>query len=469
MQFGFGPWHPDNKATNAGLSVTAEGVIYQPGGWGPYPQLVTADGAEALPADPRGMKSVQKPDDSWAVYAATATTIEELQGDGTWDEIEGSRSTPDGEDVSMLLFGKYLINSDTVSGMKAYDTISGGTNTAISGAPAARAVCTIGNALFGLGTSSETRRFASTAIGVYSQWTGGAADGGTFTDGGSLVGGIELRDRQGVLFQTGALRRVQFGVGASTYAIDKLGDGVGCVAERTICGFDGRAFWWHDDGPWAIVAGGAPTPIGHDKINNWAAVNIGRQNYQNLQGTVDPTRKIAMWRIDGSRILAFNWINGEFSILPATTVALARIATPALSVDDLTGTVDALEGSVDSLGGSTAPEIGGLNLSRKFSTFTGTNMAVTLEGQPIESPVTGLINRATPIDDANAGALQIGVADRLDTALTWKAGAAKGASGTVPLRARGKVLAFRRNVTAGTDFTYVNGVDHIQAATGGWK
>ena len=465
----FGPWHPDNKTTNAGLSKTAEGVIRQPGGWGPYPQLVTADGAEALSGDPRGVKSVQKPDDSWAVYGATATTIEELQADGTWDDVETGRSTPDGEDVSMVLFGKYLVNTDTVSGMKAYDTLSGGANSAVTGAPAARAVCIIGNALFGLGTSTETRRFASTAIGSHSQWTGGAADGGTFTDGGSLVGGIELRDRQGVLFQTGALRRVQFGVGASTYAIDKLGDGVGCVAERTICGWDGRAAWWHDDGPWAIVAGGPPQPIGNDKINNWARDNIGRQNFKSLQGSVDPTRKLFMWRIDESRILAFNWLSGEFSIIPATTAALARIATPALSVDDLTGTVDALEGSVDSLGGSTAPEIGGLNLSRKFATFTGTNMAVTLEGQPVESGVTGLITRATPIDDANAGTLQIGVSDRLDTALTWKSGEAKGASGTVPLRARGKVMAYRRNIPAGTDFTYVNGVDHVQGSTGGWR
>lgn len=469
MQYPFGPWRPDDKSTNAGLSTTAEGVIRQPGGWGPYSQLVTATGAEALSDTPRGLKSVQKTDNSWAVYAATAATIEELQGDGTWDDIETGRTVTTGDDVSMVLFGKYLINTDTTSGMKAYDTIGGGANSTVSGAPSARAVCIIGNALFGLGTSTETRRFASTAIGVYSQWTGGAADGGTFPDGGALVGGLELRDRLGVLFQSGALRLVQFGAGASTYAINKLSDGVGCVAERTICGFDGRAFWWHEDGPWMLVAGSAPVPIGIDKVNNWAKENIGRQNFLNLQGTVDPLRTIAMWRIDESRIIAFNWTNGEFSILPATTAALARIATPALSVDSLTGTVDALSGSVDSLGGSTAPQIGGLNLSRKFSTFTGTNMPVTVEGAPIESPVTGLIGRATPIDDANAGTLQLGVADRLDSTLTWKTGEAKRDSGTAPLRGRGKVIAFRRNVPAGTTYTNINGVDHIQAAQGGFR
>ena len=131
--------------------------------------------------------------------------------------------------------------------------------------------------------------------------------------------------------------------------------------------------------------------------------------------------------------------------------------------------MDALSGSVDSLGGSTAPQIGGLNLSRKFATFTGSNMAATVEGAPVESPVTGLIRRATPIDDANAGTLQLGVADRLDSTLDWKSGEAKGASGTTPLRGRGKVIAFRRNVPAATTYTNINGVDHIEASQGGWR
>lgn len=466
MQFPFTVWHPDDKNTNAGLLESVEGAVPTPGGWGPFPQLVTPDGAAALSDTPRGIKSVQKPDNSWAVYAATETTIEELQSDFTWADVETGRTVTAGDDVSMCIFGIYLINTDTTDGMKAFDVTGGGTGTndAISGAPSARAVCVIGNALFGLGTSSNTRRFGSTDIGNYAKWTGGAADGGTFPDGGALVGGIELRDRVGVLFQDGAIRGVTFGAGASTYAINKIESDVGCVAERTICGGGGRAFWWNDDGPWAIAAGGAPVPIGADKINGWAADNIGRQNFRNLQGTVDQGRKLALWRIDESRLLAFDWLKGEFTIIPATTTALTRIATPALSVDDLTGTVDELVGSVDDLGGSTAPQLGGLNLSRKYATFTGANMAVTLTTRPVNNPVPGLINRATPIDDANAGTLQIGVSDRLDAALTWKAGEAKQPSGTVALRGRGKNIAFRRNVPAGAAWTYINGVDHLNVS-----
>jgi len=464
MQFPFTRWRPDDKSANAGLLQSVEGAIPIPGGWGPFPQLVTPDGAEALSDTPRGIRSFQKPDDSWVVFAATGTTIEELQADFTWDDIETGRTVTAGDDVSMVLFGTKLINTDTTDGMKAYDVVSGGANGAISGAPDARAVCVIGNALFGLGDGTSTRRFGSTAVGDHTKWTGGGAVGGTFPDGGALVGGLELRDRIGVLFQAGAIRGVTFGAGASTYAITKIETDVGCVAERTICGGGGRAFWWNEDGPWAIASGGAPTPIGADKINGWAADNIGRQNFMSLQGTVDQARKLALWRIDESRLLAFDWLKGEFTILPATTTALARIATPALAVDDLTGTVDALTGSVDDLGGSTAPQLGGLNLSRKYATFTGSNMAVTLETRPTNNPVPGLINRATPIDDAMGGTLQLGVSDRLDAALTWKTGEAKQTSGSVALRGRGKNIAFRRNIPAGATWTYVNGVDHLNVS-----
>ena len=75
MQYPFGNWRPDEKTVNAGLCETAEGVIPVPGGWGTFPQLVAASGAEALSAEPRGLVSIQKASGSWVVYGATGTTI----------------------------------------------------------------------------------------------------------------------------------------------------------------------------------------------------------------------------------------------------------------------------------------------------------------------------------------------------------------------------------------------------------
>lgn len=471
MQVPYGQWRPDVGGPASGFARTAEGAIPKAEasgfGYGPFPQLIAADGGEALSGDPRGIRSVQLPDTSWAVYAATGTTIEKLSSTFQWDDVETGRTVTEGDDVSMAMLGTKLLNTDTTDGMKAYDVVAGGTNDAVSGAPAARAVFVMKNVAFGLGTSAAPRRFASSDIGNHAKWSGGAANGGTLEDGGGLIGGVDLKNGLGAMFQQNAIRSIQFGAGASTYAVNKIADGLGCVAERTIVPWDGRCYWWADDGPWMLAANSAPVSIGADKINVWAAESIGRQNFQYLQGTVDPQRKLILWRIDESRVLAFSWTQNEFSILPVSTTALARIATPAVSIDNLTGTIDELVGSIDDLGGSSAPILGGLNLSRKYATFTGTPMGVTLETCAINNPVSSLVGWVTPVDDAAAGTLQVGTSDSLATALAWESGESRLSDGRTPQRARGKSIAFRRNVPAGTAYTYINGVKDIVTNDGG--
>lgn len=469
MQYPFGPWEPDNKTVNAAIAETAEGVVPVPGGYGPFPQLVTASGAEALSAEPRGVVSIQKASGSWVVYGATSTKIEVMDGSYQWSDVETGRTVTSGDDVSFARMSTKLINTDTTDGMKAWDVESGGTNTAITGAPAARAVVVINNVLFGLGTSANPRRMANSDISNYAKWSGGAADGKTMEDGGGFVGGVELTQRSGILFQESKIRSVTFGLGAANYALDTVVEGRGCVAERTIASLDGVAAWWDVDGPWIVAAGQAPISIGVDKINDWAASNIGRLNFKNMVASVDPTRNLVMWRIDATRLLACDLRRRAFSIIPASTATLARIAVPAASINSLSGSIDSQTGSIDSLGGGSAPVLGGLNLSRKFATFSGSNMAITMEGRLINNPVTGLVNWATPIDDFAGGTLQVGTSDDLSVSATWESGQTRGTAGRVQARARGMNIAFRRNVPAGTTGSFVNGVDHIVTATGGRK
>lgn len=467
MQYPFGPWEPDNTATNVAVVDKAEGVVPRLGGYGPFPQLVAADGAEALSGAPRGLKSIQKNDGSWKVYAATATKIEELQSDYTFDDIETGRTVTTGDDVSFCKFGKYLINTDTTSGMKAYDTELGGTNAAVSAGPSARAVFEVNNVLFALGTAANPRRMANSAIGDHTKWSGGAADGKTFETGGALVGGAKLSQRTAVVFQDMAIRGIQFGAGAANYAVEIIVDGKGCVSERCIVAFNGMIGWWDTNGPWLIRAGSAPVDIGKDKINDWASRNIGRLNYASMVGTYDPARDLMIWRVDSSLLLAFDVRQGRWSTLPASTTTLAQIAVPAANINSLSGTIDELSGSIDGLGGGAPPVLGGLNSSLKFATFSGSNMAAVVEGRAVVNPVTGLVTRATPIDDAASGTVQLGVSDRLDSAITWKGGEAKRTSGRVSLRGRGMNIAFRRTISAGATWSYANGIDAINKPSGG--
>lgn len=467
----FGPWRPDVYGPGSGFARLAEGGIPQAAaggmGYGPFPQMVVAEAAVALSDAPRGIVSAQKIDRNWVVLVATADTIQILQSDYSFDDVETGRSTvPDGVDVSFAQYGAYLLNTDTANGMKAWP-LAGGTNDAVTDAPAAQTVGVINNVVFAGNTSANPRRFQNSDLGNHAKWSGGVADGKTLEDGGAVICFADLKNGSGVLFQERIVRGIQFGAGAGAYSIFKIADGIGCVSERTRVVFDGRAWWWSEEGPWELSAGSAPVPIGAEKINRWAADSIGRQNYAALQGTIDPQRNLVLWRIDESRLLAYNYLLKDFTILPASTAALTRIATPAISIDSLSGTIDQQSGTIDSFSGGSAPVLGGLNASRKYATFTGPNMAATLETCVTSNPVTGLLGWATPVDDANSGTLQVGVADRLDAPLVWKSGTTKGSSGRTPQRARGMNIAFRRNIDAGATWTYANGVKDIARSSGG--
>lgn len=466
MNVPYGKWEPDRHGPGVRLRV-CEGVISIAEGYGPFPQMIGADGAETLSGSPRGLISVLASDGNWYVFAATASKIEQMQSDFTWTDIETGRTVPTGEDVSFAVFGAYLINTDTTSGLRAYNIVGGGSNSAVSGAPSARFVFTCGNALFALGTAAEPRRFANSDRRDHTKWSGGVANGNSFQDGGALVGGADQSNGYGIILQESAVRGIIWQ--GSQYSVPLISEGLGCVAARTIGAYNGKIAFWDENGPWVIDGQSAPVNIGVEKINRWAAENIGRQNFKNLQCTVDPQRQRFLWRIDASQVLAWGWMPGldDFTILPAQTAALARIATPAVTVDGLTGTVDQLEGTIDDLGGSSAPVLGGLNSALKYATFTGQNMAATLETGVTNAPQSGWVNWATPLDDCASGTLQVGMSDSLSDSLVWESGEAKLADGSVPLRARGHNMAFRRNIPGGATWKYANGIGHVVGARAG--
>lgn len=470
--YGFGPWRPDSAVANSGFARVADGVLPMKAGnglgYGPMAKLVTATGAEALGAAPRGVVSVQKIDNSWLTFAATATTIEVVDSTYQWTDVETGRTVTADADVSFAPFGAYLLNTDTTSGFKAYNFEVPAGNNAVSGAPAAAAVFTCNNVVFVLGVSTNPRRFQSSGIGDHTAWSSKGADGKTFEDGGALIGGRDLKNGAAIMCQERALRLVQFGTGQGLYSITKIADGRGCVADRTLVGLDGIALWWDTNGPWKYELGGRPVPIGKGKINDWAVSNIGSGNFRNLQGIADPERNLVFWRIDDTRTLVYDVSLDEFTTLPIASGALLRLATPGTTIDNLSGTIDGLGGAIDNrllAGGSLL--LGALDSDGKFATFTGSSMAATVEGSLRNNPISGIVGWATPMDDANAGTLQIGVTDRIDAALSWKSGEAKTASGRTPLRARGLNMAFRRNVPADADWTHIVGVDHIRNSQGG--
>lgn len=474
MDLPYGPFRPDVGGPNSGFARTANNVLPQASatgfGYGPMPSLVTATGAATLGAAPLGIISVQKASGSYAVFAATSTKIRVMDSAYAWSDVETGRTVTSGDDVSFCYFGKYLLNSDTTDGFKAYDVEAGGTNNAVSGAPAARALFSCNNVVFALGTSSNNRRMQSSAIGDHTNWTTDGADGKTFEDGGALVGGRDLKNGAGIIFQDTAIRIVQFpGANGALYSISKAADGRGAVSDRSIVAFDGMVFYVATDGFYKFTLGGGNEPIGAEKVNRWLATQVAASGFSSIQAAVDPFQKVVWWRLGNLQLIGYDWQLNEFFTATQATSALTRIATPGVTLDSLTTSfLDSMTGVLDSrtyLGG--VPLFGALDANYKFATFSGGAAEVTLETMMVLSPASQLVTWCTPNSDASTSTVQLGVSDNLNTELTWKSSASRATSGRVPLRGRGKVFGFRETIQANDSWTFANGINEVVASAGG--
>lgn len=473
----YGPWRPDVGGPNTGFATTADSVLPQAAaggiGYGPFPQLVTPSIATALSGAPRGNISLVKFDGTWAVFYGTVSTIEQLNASYGFTSIGTGYACTSGDDWSLLHFGSYLLNSNTTDGFRAYNVEVPAGNNTVSGAPTARSLFSCNNVVFACDCDGNNRRLQSSGLGDHTAWTSKGANGKTFEDGGALICGVDLKNGTAVVFQDAAMRLIQFGgaPGGALYSIQKIADGRGTVGERSVVSFDGMVFYLASDGFYKFTLGGGNEPIGAEKINRWFLDQVAVADLPAVQGAIDPKNKIVAWRISATTLLCYDWQLTEWFTATASTTSLSRIATPGYTIDDIDsfGVLDAITVPFDDRfwqGGQ--PVFAGLDASYKYATFSGTAMAATLETSVMNSGTFDIINRATPIDDCPEGTLQIGVSNSLDDTLTWKTGVAKrDRNGSVPLRARGANMAFRRNLPAGWTGSFVNGVDHIKAGQGG--
>jgi hypothetical protein len=480
----FGPFRPDVGGPNTGVAANIVNALPQAAGkgigYGPFPALVTPTGAGALSGAPRGAITLRTSLGDSETYFATDSTIEKLAADYTWTTIATGLAVEAGFDQSLVHFGSYLLNTNAVDGFKAYNIETPGTNDDVSGAPAARFIFICNNVVFALACDGNNRQMKSSGLGDHTTWTSSGANSKTFEDGGELVAGCDLKNGYAVVFQEAAMRLIQFGNApqGALYSIAKASDGRGSVGARSVVAIDGVVYFLDSDGFWSFDLSRGNVPIGAEKVNAWFLSKVDNSRLADVQGAVDPKRKIVVWRypVIGedavfANAIGYDWHLGEWFRLSVSTSYLTSLETPGYTLDDMDTFGDLDELSIpldDRFWQGSLPFFAALDADYKVASFSGDPMAATLETAPVNSPVTGLVGRATPIDDCADGTLQLGVADDPSTALTWKTGAARGArGGRVPLRGRGLNIAFRRNIPAGSTWTYANGVDHVESASGG--
>lgn len=483
MDYPFGPLAPDQYELTPGAMLTADGVQPLENGYGPFPSLTVTSSATALSGAPRGLTSYQKADGTWYVAGFTETTVELKASDDTWSSIDTGLGCTAGDDWCALRYGTKLLYTNTTQGLRAYDVESGGAASAVSAAKAPRWLWECGNLLFGgdcldsTGTRNN-RLLRSSAFSDHTNWTTKGADYQPLESGGAIIWGGKISDTASLLLQRDAVKLIQVGnVGNALWGIQTISEGFGAVGAKSCVSFDGMVFWLATDG-FRMFAGGQIHRIGAGLVDQWFLGLVDQSDMSLVQGVIDPFRKNVLWRWKRSGaassvifedIIGYNWQFKRWFTLTVQTSYLGYTSDPAPTWDALGAvTWDTYTYAWDSRflqGGQ--PIFGALNGSYKWGSFAGSNMAATLEGAVMANRVTGLVNWAVPMDDSPDGTLSISVEDQLSDASSFDAGTAKKASGRVPLRGRGKVIAFRRNITAASTWTYAKGVDYVEANTGG--
>lgn len=482
----YGELAPDAGELEPGICVVADGVLPQRIGYGPAPTLNVSVDAEALPSDPRGVISLVKNDGTWQVYGFTATEAYSMGADYSWTALTAGLNVTSGDDVSAIHFGSYLLLTDTTDGLKTYnvETPAGFSDVAAAGDP--RFIFTCANMIFGLDCLDDTsvrnnRLIRNSDFNSFTNWTTGAADYQPLEEGGALIYGADLKDGAALILQERAVRLIQFGNagGGALYSLRTVSSELGSVGQRSCVSYDGAIYWLATDGFRQFTLSGGVKTIGAGKVDEWFFNNVDQSDLSLVQGQVDPFSKMIWWRFKAQgassdvifdRMIGYSWQWDRWVTNSVQTTYLANLATPGITLDsmDSYGVLDSIDIPLDSRafqGGQ--PLFGALDASAKFGTFSGGNQAAVLTTSTTNSPVTTLIAWATPVDDASAGTLELGVKDEPADSITWKTGAAKVSSGRAPLRGRGKNVAFRRQITASSTWTYARGVDHVQSAGGG--
>ncbi|SDG34572.1 hypothetical protein SAMN04487974_102124 [Pelagibacterium luteolum] len=485
MQVPFGPLAPDAKATAPGVVMTAQNVLPLPEGYGPMRRLVAAASAAALSANPRGLISLVQRNGAYQVFAFTETTIQEMQADFTWVVTASGLSCTAGDDWSSVHFGDQLLATNTTDGLKAYNIELGGSVSAVADAGAPRSVFSCANVVVALDTldnsgTRNNRLIRTSAFGDHTNWKTKGADYQPLDDGQELICGVSLKNNAAVVFQADAMRLMQFGNagGGATFSLQSIADGRGAVGERSVISFDGVCYFLASNGFWKFSMNGL-TPIGSGKVDQWFFDNVEISRLSEVQGSVDPSRKMVWWRFPSTAIgesvifddmIGYSWEFDRWVTAKVSTSYLSRIATPGYTLDsmDSFGPLDSIDIPLDSrfwAGG--APLFAAINADLKFATFSAGALAPLIQSRTANSPRSGLITSCTPLTDAANCTVALGVSDKLSDALTWKAASSIKPSGRVPLRGRGKNVSFRWANAQDEEWEYVKGVDHIDAGAGG--
>lgn len=474
----FGELRHDISDYQTGSILTAQNVVPQADGYGPFPGFVVY--TAALAAACRGEFYARKTDGSVVHFAGTSTKLYKLNNtDQTWTDVSKGAAAYTALTTTaqwqFTQFGNLVIAVQVNTAPQVFNLSSSSEFADLGGSPPQAAyVATVGRFVFLGGIASFEYRVKWSAIGDATGWTVGTAssDLQDFPDGG-LVKGI-VGGEYGFAFQEGTIRRLIYAPGSSyIFQIERVTLDEGLLAPYSLVTTSSATFFVSTKGIHRIMASGLPEPIGKERVDRTFLADLDKSNLQLCIGAGDPQRSkiyIAYKSVNGlsgrfDKILVFDYVlnkwSGPIVFSGEYLASAARSGITLEGLDSISGSIDALTiGSLDDIANASLASLSAFNSDHKLGFFTGDNMEAT-----IDTPEQALSDRRVrvrglrPVTDAATCYGSISARETLQETASYSTEQAVNSRGLCPANVSTRLARGRVRIPEATDWTYATGVE----------
>lgn len=256
----------------------------------------------------------------------------------------------------------------------------------------------------------------------------------------------------------------------------------GCQAPGSAVLTEVGVIYYGTDG-FYLCNGQSAVGIGYGKIDNYVKNNASVANLFRMVATLDPINKIYYVAFasnssgngnpDTILACAYNLPSvigtpGRWSVITGVTVEyLFNSITLGYTLDDLDifGILDSLGYPLDSRYWTAGAQIlAGFNSSHAYGTFSGSNLAPTVETSEtqIQPGRRSLVTNTLALMDGGTPSVAAGTRNRLIDSVTYGSASAINVQGFSPLMAEGRYHRFRVTAASGQTFTHIQGVEAPQ-------
>lgn len=345
-------YSPDVADYMSSTSKLCYNVIPQGDGYGPHQDYVAY--TKALPSNCRGSFYALKSDGSVVTFAATDTKLFVLNNT-TFEWVDASKSGGSYSQIDKTAqwqfaqTGNFVFATQANAKLQVYNLSTGGTFTdALGNPPQAAYITVMGPFLMLSGLLSQPFRIQWSGLNDYNSatsWTVGTgfSDFQDFPDGG-IVRGIAGGTQTGTIFQDQMLRSLAYVSGSAlVFQIDKISEGFGLYAPYTLVKVAGYVFFYAGQGFHKIASGGAPAPIGRERVDRTFLKNLDISNLQLFMGVADPRSTRIYWSYKSKagiannydKLLIYDYLLDQWSLVNMTGHYLMGVSQAGATLESL--------------------------------------------------------------------------------------------------------------------------------------